>query len=142
MHAYDESYLNEIVETQGKLFEEVQDYVPNIDMENFIYEYMNSKTRKYVDSAQAYVCTLDAKNLWDYFCTVDSFNPTSGKGILGFAINWIGQFYAYFQWFYNISSQNVLELVPLDFIKAAYNGLHDLELDLAVKKVGEQLGLQ
>lgn len=142
MHAYDESYLNEIVETQGKLFEEVQDYIPNIDMENFVYEYMNSKTRKYVDSAQAYVCTLDARNLWDYFCTVDSFKPTFGKSILGFAINWIGQFYAYFQWFYNISSQNVLELVPLDFIKVAYNGLHDLELDLAVKKVGEQLGLQ
>lgn len=142
MHAYDESYLNEIVETQGKLFEEVQDYVPNIDMENFVCEYMNSKTRKYVDSAQAYVCTLDAKNLWDYFCTVDSFKPTFGKSILGFAINWIGQFYAYFQWFYNISSQKVLELVPLDFIKVAYNGLHDLELDLAVKKVGEQLGLQ
>lgn len=141
MHAYNESYLREIVETQGKLFEEVQEYVPDIDMENFIYEYMNSKTRKYVDSAQAYVCTLDAKNLWDYFCAVDNFNPTSGKGILGFAINWIGQFYAYFQWFYNISSQKVLELVPLDFIKAAYNGLHDLELDLAVKKVGEQIGL-
>ena len=142
MHAYDESYLNEILETQGKHFEEVQDYVPNIDMENFVYEYMNSKTRKYVDSAQAYVCTLDAKNLWNYFCTVDSFNPISGKSILGFAINWIGQFYAYFQWFYNISSQKVLELVPLDFIRMAYNGLHDLELDLAVQKVGEQLGLQ
>ena len=86
MHAYDESYLNEIVETQGKLFEEVQDYVPNIDMENFVCEYMNSKTRKYVDSAQAYVCTLDAKNLWDYFCTVDGFEPTFGKSILDFVL--------------------------------------------------------
>lgn len=141
MYAYDKSYLNEIVETQGKLFEDVQDYVPNIDMENFIYQYMNSQTRKYIDSAQAYVCTLDAKNLWDYFCTVDNFKPSSGNSILGFAINWIGQFYAYFQWFYNISSQRVLELMPLDFIRTAYNGLHDLELDLAVKKVGEQLGL-
>ena len=56
MYAYDKSYLNEIVETQGKLFEDVQDYVPNIDMENFIYQYMNSQTRKYIDSAQAYVC--------------------------------------------------------------------------------------
>lgn len=40
MYAYDKSYLNEIVETQGKLFEDVQDYVPNIDMENFIYLYI------------------------------------------------------------------------------------------------------
>lgn len=141
MYAYDKSYLNEIVETQGKLFEDVQDYVPNIDMERFICIYMNSKTRGYIDNAQAYVCTLDSKSLWNYFCKTDNFKPTSGEGIFGFVINWIGQFYAYFQWFYNISSKKVLELVPLDFIRTAYNGLHDLELDLAVKKVGEQLGL-
>ena len=121
-----------------------QEMVPNIMPRYWVSNVgnvYNSQTRKYIDSAQAYVCTLDAKNLWDYFCTVDNFKPSSGNSILGFAINWIGQFYAYFQWFYNISSQRVLELVPLDFIRTAYNGLHDLELDLAVKKVGEQLGL-
>lgn len=142
MYAYDESYLNEIVETQGKLFEEVQEYVPNIDVSRFICEYMNSKTREYIDNAQAYVCTLDSQALWNYFCETDHFEPTFGEGLFGFAINWIGQFYAYFQWFYNISSKKVMEHVPLEFIRAAYNGLHDLELALAVKKVGEQLGLQ
>lgn len=38
--------------------------------------------------------------------------------------------------------KRVIELVPLDFIRVAYNGLHDLELDLAVRKVGEQVGMQ
>lgn len=38
--------------------------------------------------------------------------------------------------------KRVIELVPLDFIRVAYNGLHDLELDLAVRKVGEQVGKQ
>ena len=142
IHAYDESYLNDIVETQGKLFENAHEYAPGIDMTGFIHDYMNSKTREYIDCAKAYVCTLDAMALWNYFCETDSFKPISGEGIFGFAINWIGQFYAYFQWYYNISSKKVLELVPLDFIRAAYNGLHDLELNLAVKKVGEQLGLR
>ncbi len=32
----------------------------------------------------------------------------------------------------------VLKKVPLDFLKKAYYGLHDLELDLAVQKVGEE----
>ena len=31
----------------------------------------------------------------------------------------------------------VIEKVPLDFLKKAYSGLHDLDLDLAVQKVGE-----
>lgn len=142
IHAYSESYMDEIVETQGKLFENVHEYALGIDTKKFVHDYMNSKTREYIDHAQAYVCTLDSESLWNYFCKTDHFNPVSGECIFGFTINWIGQFYAYFQWYYNISSKKVLELVPLDFIRAAYKGLHDLELDMAVKKVGEQLGLE
>ena len=29
---------------------------------------MKSKTRKSIDQAMAYVNTMDAKELWDYFC--------------------------------------------------------------------------
>lgn len=139
MYAYAESYLKEVVETQGKLFEEVAEYEPGIDVKFFIKKYMESKTREYIDHGQAYVCTLDAKALWDYFCKIDHFMPKCGDAIGGFSVNWIGQFYAYFQWSYNISSRKVIERIPLDFIYTAYNGLHDLELDLAVKKVGEQV---
>lgn len=32
MYAYAESYLKEVVETQGKLFEEVAEYEPGIDV--------------------------------------------------------------------------------------------------------------
>lgn len=31
----------------------------------------------------------------------------------------------------------VINKVPVDFLRKAYCGLHDLELDLAVKKVGK-----
>lgn len=31
----------------------------------------------------------------------------------------------------------IIEKLPLSFLKKAYYGLHDLELDLAVQKVGE-----
>ena len=51
--------------------------------------------------------------------------------------DWIGEFYAYYQWFYNIPSREVVKKIPLSFLKKAYPGLHDLELDLAVQKVGE-----
>jgi hypothetical protein len=33
-------------------------------------------------------------------------------------------------------SSRIIDIVPLEYLKAAYHGLHDLELDLAVKKVG------
>lgn len=45
MGAYSEVYLQEIVETQGDLFENIRDYVPGIDVRNFIEVYMSGKTR-------------------------------------------------------------------------------------------------
>jgi hypothetical protein len=33
-------------------------------------------------------------------------------------------------------SAEVVEKIPVQFLMKAYHGLHDLELDLAVKKVG------
>lgn len=36
MHAYAKVYLKEIVETQGKLFEEIDEYEPGIDVRFFI----------------------------------------------------------------------------------------------------------
>lgn len=142
MFAYSESYLKEVVETQGKLFDEVAEYAPGIDVKHFICDYMSSRTRRYIDEGQAYVITLDAKELWDYFCKTEDYVPVKGKPIKGFAADWIGEFYAYFQWYYNMASKKLLELIPVDFLQAAYHGLHDLEIDLAVKKIGAQVGAQ
>lgn len=104
MGAYHEAYLQKIVETQGELFENVAEYEPGIDVKDFIETYMSGKTRAFVDKAKAYVCTMDAKSLWDYFI------------------------------------RELVRLLPIDFLTSGYRGLHDLDLELAVRKVGEQCG--
>ena len=137
MRAYSNDYLNDVVENQGKLFDFVAQNFSDKDTEDFIKTYMQSKTRKSIDEAKAYVNTMNAKELWDYFTETENYVLKSGKAIDGFMPDWIGEFYAYYQWYYNIPSAEVLKKVPLDFLKKAYHGLHDLELDLAVQKVGE-----
>ena len=73
MQAYYKAYLDEVVENQGKLFDlYAQDY-PNNDTEDFIQAYMKSKTRKYIDESQAYVNTMDARELLDYFFTTEKY---------------------------------------------------------------------
>lgn len=139
MRAYNEAYLDEIVETQGQLFEMVSSYKKGIDVKDFIENYMASKTRAYIDSAQPYVATMDAEELWRYFSETENFKPRQGKDIGGFIPNWIGQFYAYYQWYYNQKSRRIIKEVPLDFLITAYRGLHDLDLELAVKKVGKEV---
>ena len=138
MRAYSKDYLNDVVENQGKLFDFVAQNFSDKNTEDFIKTYMKSKTRKSIDEAKAYVNTMSAKELWDYFTETENYVLKSGKSIDGFIPDWIGEFYAYYQWYYNIPSSEVLKKVPLDFLKKAYYGLHDLELDLAVQKVGEE----
>ena len=137
MRAYAEAYLNDVVETQGKLFDFVAHNYPEMDTEDFINTYMSGKTRKDIDAAQAYVNTMDAKALWAYFVETEKYELKPGNALGGFLPDWIGEFYAYYQWYYNIASRDVIRKVPLSFLKKAYHGLHDLELDLAVQKVGE-----
>ena len=137
MKAYAEEYLNDVVENQGKLFDYVAQNFPDKDTEEFINFYMKSKTRKSIDEAQAYVNTMNANELWDYFEKTDKYELKDGKALEGFLPDWIGEFYAYYQWYYNLPSSEVVKKVPLNFLIKAYSGLHDLELELAVKKVGK-----
>ena len=136
MRAYSEAYLNDVVENQGKLFDYVAQSFPEMDTEDFINTYMRSKTRISIDKAKAYVNTMDAKELWNYFTETEGYKLKSGKAMKGFIPDWIGEFYAYYQWYFNIPSAEVVKKITVDFLKKAYYGLHDLELDLAVQKVG------
>lgn len=136
MTRYNESYLDDVVETQGRLFDEVTRFSPGIDVASFIDAYMRSKTRAAIDAGQAYVGTMNAEELWEYFLKNDKYTPKEGRPIPGFIPDWAGQFYAYYQWYYGLPSSQIIDQVPLEYLMAAYNGLHDLELDLAVKKVG------
>ena len=110
MQAYAEAYLNDVVENQGKLFDLIAQDYPDKDTKDFINAYMLSKTRKSIDEAKAYVNTMDAKELWQYFLNTEN---------------------------YTMPSAEIIKKIPVDFLIKAYHGLHDLDLDLAVKKVGE-----
>ncbi len=136
MPAYDKVYLDEVVENQGKLFDLVSWQYPNADTEDFINAYMASRTRKSIDESQAYVSTMSARELWEYFCETEHFALKEGRALEGFLPAWIGEFYAYYQWYYDVPSAELIRKIPVSFLKKAYAGLHDLDLELAVQKVG------
>jgi len=126
MEAYAEVYLTDVVENQGKLFDYVSQHYEGYDTEDFINAYMTSKTRKSIDEAMAYVNTMET----------DKYSFKLGETLKGFLTEWIGKFYAYYQWYYFMPSSEVVAKIPVSFLKKAYPGLHDLDLELAVKKVG------
>ena len=135
MNVYSKSYLKQVVETQGELFDMFARRYPNSDTDDFIVSYMTGRTRAAIDGGQAYVCTMSADGLLEQFLTVEGYCPREGVSMKGFMPDWIGRFYAYFQWAEKMSSVETLNAVPLAYLKSVYPGLHDLELDLAVAKV-------
>ena len=137
MSAYSELYLSDVVENQGKLFDFVAQSFEDKDTEDFITAYMLSQTRKSIDESQAFVNTMSALELWEYFCRNEKYVLKAGKAMKGFMPDWIGEFYAYYQWYFDLSSAEIIKKIPLDFLKQSYYSLHDLDLELAVRKVGK-----
>lgn len=79
MRAYSDVYLGDVVENQGKLFDYVANTYPDKDTEDFINAYMTSKTRQSIDQAKAYVNTMDAKELWEYFKETEHYSLKQWK---------------------------------------------------------------
>ena len=75
MCAYPKCYLEEVVETQGKLFDWFAESFPDKDTEDFIVAYMVSRTRKSIDEGQAFVSTMSFAELWECFCDTDKYSP-------------------------------------------------------------------
>ena len=86
MGAYPKEYLYDVVENQGKLFDLVAIEYPESDTKDFINTYMNSKTRQSIDVAQAYVSTMDYKELLKYFISTDNYVVSSMLIINGITI--------------------------------------------------------
>lgn len=51
----------------------------------------------------------------------------------------LGEYYAYYQWFYNLPSAEIVKKIPVDFLMKAYPGLHNLDLELAYKLINLEL---
>lgn len=87
MKPYAEVYLDDVVETQGKLFEYVAETFPQADFQNFVETYMKSKTRRFIDDGQPYVNTMDPVTLWEYFQKADGYKVKKGKSLLDLSLN-------------------------------------------------------
>ena len=48
---------------------------------------------------QVYVNTMSAEELLKYFLSTENYTKKSGKAMRGLMPDWIGEFYAYYQWY-------------------------------------------
>lgn len=137
-HPYDGLYLQEVAETQGALFERLQDVEPTTDGVDFVRSYMKSGTRALIDEGDVYLATIGSKGLMDFYQREDRPERKFGEPLRGFVPNWMGQFYAHYQWRTGDRSSEIVDAIPPEWLCVAYPGLHDLSIELAVEKVASE----
>lgn len=64
---------------------------------------------------QGYVNTMNAEEFWEYFSKTERYTLKDGKALEGFMLDWIGEFYAYYQWYYNVLSSEVVKKFRWNF---------------------------
>ena len=138
--AYPIAYRDEIVETQGKLFGRFQCEHPEADGEDFVTAYMCGKLRSLIDDAAAVPSNMTAEELQREFMEREGYVVKPGHPMDPLTADWIGQFYAYYQWHTGERSRDVIAHIPVRNMVAAYPGLHDLDLPLAVERVSGAFG--
>lgn len=55
--------------------------------------------------------------VWAYFTETENYRLKDGKALEGFMPSWIGEFYAYYQWYYNLPSAELVKKIPVSFLK-------------------------
>lgn len=135
-------YMPEIMHETGEMFEiAIGDY--HYDIDDFTNKYMTSKEKHFIDERMAYRASMSAQELLDDFLKNDikiiknksvTFNP--------FLANWIGEFYTKLQSVTGMYSEDIIKVIPISKLRGMADVLHDLDMDLAVRKVINTMNLQ
>lgn len=105
-------------------------------MEKFIPFFMQSETRKDMDTAWPKVASLNGRELMHYFLKRDEYTFEFKESNMGPEMaEWAAWLYAYLQWYWNIPSATLIKCFTVDDIYIRYPGLHSQDIIHLVKSV-------
>lgn len=133
-HAYDKIYLNEICISQSELFTKVLFLKPHVDIDQFITDYMHSDIRRMIDSAWPRWASSPANEILDGFIEQENYVIPTGQCRMDedMAI-WVGDYYARYQWYWNISSADLITWFPTMELGPRYPGMHSKNMEILIE---------
>ncbi len=130
-----------LCDLQGETFELSID-LTSTSSEIFMRRFMNSKTAKMIDGKDILQMNLQAKDIIDL---VEEEYKESNYGSIKYSkdeMYWIGYFYRYFSYTYELSSNRVYKIVKPKELRGLYLPYHTLSLEQAIERVLESKGLK
>jgi hypothetical protein len=104
---------------------------PGIDVKWYINKFMRSEIRRRLDEGDFWWANVPPGGLVTRYIR-DEYSKkrivtdyVRGEDWGGINRIWIGRVYAYYQWFYNVSSESLIEKLPLETMERLYETLHE-----------------
>jgi len=126
-------YIEEVIETQGVLFDKVID--TEYSFEDFVTKYMKSDLKAKIDRRDPIRTNYLAYEQLEEFLKEATVKKSKIRNFNTLLAEWTGNFYAYLQWYLQIPSRELIEILPIEKLIKLANGLHDYDFELAVKKL-------
>ena len=121
-------YVDDLAEETGKLFERWA--LNHMNVDQMATRYMNSSLREKAGKRYAKFCTQS----WDDMAR--QLEDVKGTEYYDFVLcNWLGMFYTCLQGRTGKSGKELIRQYPFETMYIKSNVLHDLDMELAVKKV-------
>lgn len=138
--AYNPVYLEELMYNVGELFADIQAYLPGIDVKWFINDFMHTELAYCaLDKGYPRQVNYAPGDFVRAYIKERGLDYKTGDSWGGFLNVWVGQIYCYLVWYYNIPSKRIIQLVSLETIERVYPGTHDLDIDLAAKRIYDHI---
>ena len=121
-------YLSDLADETGELFGYWAEHHMNMDA--MITCYLNSHFRENIDKRYAKFCTQTWQEMAEHFEKIPGEQPYDSM-----LCEWLGYFYTYLQGYTKMSSRELIDKYPFRVMYPRSNVLHDLDMELAIKKV-------
>ena len=144
MHAFEaEYYYEDIIARQGRVFLDIRDELPGVDERWFINNYMRSDMRRLLDHANPKFAGMSSFGLINWFINFEQNGIFKdyhrGEEWGGFLPGWVGHMYAHYQWQFNISSAQLIDILPLSVMEKIFPVLHQASWHVAAQKIYDEV---
>jgi hypothetical protein len=97
--------------------------------------------RRLLDQANPKFAAMSSYGLINWFINFEQDGKFKsyplGERWGGFLPQWTGHMYAHYQWQFNIPSEKIIELLPLDVMERIFPVLHQASWTVAANKIHE-----
>lgn len=133
MPAYDECYLNDMIQKSRYLFKLIARNCE--DVFRVITDYMNSQYRSYMDIGNPLYLNKTPKQILSSLGICIKEHRQISEIYDEFILEWMADVYTFMQWRYNLKSGEIVRKIKPDELYTKYYPLHETSLKNGVEKL-------